>query len=105
MADLIWSDEAVADLEATLAYIARSSPRYAAVVVGRLVDAVERLVEFPESGRIVPELEDPTIREVVHGSYRIVYELRGGGSEQRVEILTVFHGSRPFPVIRREPPS
>ena len=42
---------------------------------------------------MVPELADPVVREVIHGAYRIVYELREG----QAEVLTVFRGSRLFP--------
>jgi len=90
---IVWSDTAAEDLAEIRDYIARESPRYADVVVSRLYDAVGHLARFPESGRIVPELENPAVREIVRGSYRIVYELREG----RVEISTVFHGSRLFP--------
>ena len=41
---------------------------------------------------MVPELGDESIREVVHGTYRIVYRLR----DEVVEIATVFHGARLF---------
>jgi toxin ParE1/3/4 len=92
-----WSAEAVTDLTEIHEYIARNSPRYAAAVVERLIAIVGRLRDFPESGRIVPELDSPTVREVIHGSYRIVYELRDG----RVEILTVFRASRLFPSLPR----
>jgi plasmid stabilization system protein ParE len=91
---IIWSAEAEADLEAIHAYIARSSPRYAAIVGGRLIDSVTRLGDFPDSGRMVPELGDPQVREVIEGAYRIVYERQ----PTRVEILTVFRGSRMFPL-------
>ena len=94
---VIWSAEALEDLTGIHDFIARTSPRYAIVVAGRLVQAVRRLTEFPESGRIVPELGDPTVREVIHGSYRIVYELR----REHVEILTVFRASRQFPLLTR----
>lgn len=97
---IVWSAEAVADLSSIHEYIAKTSPRYAAVVAGRLVAAVGRLAQFPESGRIVPELSEPSVREVIHGSYRIVYELRGG----HVEVLTVFRASRLFPGIGPRPP-
>jgi plasmid stabilization system protein ParE len=94
---VLWSEEAVRDLEAIHAFIARNSPRYAATVAGRLVVAVDRLRMFPESGRMVPELADPAVREVIHGSYRIVYEQREGA----VEVLTVFRASRSFPLLDR----
>lgn len=89
-----WSAQAVDDLQEIHDYIARQSPRYAAVVAGRLVAAVDRVREFPESGRIVPELNEPAVREVIHGAYRIVYELQPGGAV----VLTVFRASRAFPL-------
>lgn len=56
--------------------------------------AVDRLREFPESGRVVPEQDDPAVREVIVGAYRVVHEVRPDG---RVEVLTVFHAARWFP--------
>jgi toxin ParE1/3/4 len=90
---IVWSASAVRDLTDIAAFIARTSPRYASLVTQRLIAAVGRLEQFPESGRVVPELAEPRVREVIHGSYRIVYELR----DSRVEILTVFRASRRFP--------
>jgi toxin ParE1/3/4 len=94
---IVWSEQALDDLEEIHGYIARNSPRYAAVVAGRLVAAVDRLRLDPESGRIVPELSDPAVREVIHGAYRLVYEWR----VDVVEVLTVFRGSRQFPPLDR----
>ena len=88
-----WAEQAVRDLEEIHDYIARNSPHYAALVAARLVDAVEAVREHPEIGREVPELADPAVREVIHGAYRIIYELRGDVAE----VLTVFRGSRSFP--------
>ena len=90
---VVWSAQALADVQEIHDYIARTSPRYAALVADRVVGAVGRLRDFPESGRVVPELGDQAVREVIHGAYRIVYELRAG----RAEVLTVFPGSRAFP--------
>jgi len=67
--------------------------RYAALLVERLFAAVDRLESFPESGRIVPEFQRRDLREVILGSYRIVYRLHA----DRAVILTVFHGARLFP--------
>ena len=53
---------------------------------------MERLKDNPRSGRVVPELGDESIREVIHDNYRIVYRL----SHDVVEIATVFHGARLF---------
>jgi plasmid stabilization system protein ParE len=70
----------------------RDSVRYADLVVERIITVVGRLAENPRSGRMVPELGDESIREVIHGNYRIVYRLR----HEAVEIATVFHGARLF---------
>jgi len=89
---LIWTPQAIADLEAIEAFISRDSPRYADVVVDRIFAAVDRLRDFPKSGRVVPEVSDERIREVIMGVYRIVYRL----VDDRAEIVTVFRSSRLF---------
>lgn len=94
---IVWAAQAVDDLADIRAYIARTSPHYGLVVASRLVAAVDRLTEFPSSGRVVPELNEPSVRELIQGSYRIVYELHA----DRLEILTVFRTSRQFPRLAR----
>lgn len=91
---VLWTEQARADLAAIRAFISQDSLHYASVVVSRLIAATDRLVPFPESGRAVPEFDDPLIREVVHPPYRIVYRLVG---TDEVHILTVHHASRSFP--------
>lgn len=61
--------------------------------VERLVQAIDQLEQFPDSGRIVPELDDPSIREIVRSPYRIVYRR----NNETVELLTIFHASRKIP--------
>jgi toxin ParE1/3/4 len=93
--ELVWSPRSVADLEEIRAYIAADSPAYADLTVRRLVASVERLRNFPDSGRIVPELQSPVLREVISGKFRVVYRRKPA----LVEIVTVFRGSREFPAI------
>lgn len=95
MTTIIWSPQSLQDLEAIRGYIAQDSPRYAALVVQRIVAVVERLEAFPESGRVVPELNNPEIREVVVRPYRVVYRCR----LDAVEIAAVFRSSRQLPEI------
>jgi plasmid stabilization system protein ParE len=90
-----WSPESIQDVESIRAFIAQDSPVYAELVARRIVAAVERLQFFPESGRMVPERQDPEVREIIVAPYRVVYRLRKG----IVEIATVFRGSRDFPEI------
>lgn len=91
---VLWTKQAQADLAAIRAFISQDSPHYASVIIARLIAATERLVPFPESGRVVPEFEHPLVREVVHRPYRIVYRLVGAGE---IHLLTVHHASRDFP--------
>jgi plasmid stabilization system protein ParE len=63
-------------------------------VVSRIIAATDRLAPFPESGRVVPEVGSPDIREAIHAPYRIVYRLAG---EDQIHILTVHHSARQFP--------
>ena len=73
MTSVKWSPESIRDVESIRAFIAQDSPAYAELVARRVVAAVERLKFFPESGRIVPERQDPQIREIIVVPYRIVY--------------------------------
>ncbi|MFW5871198.1 MAG: type II toxin-antitoxin system RelE/ParE family toxin [Verrucomicrobiota bacterium] len=63
---------------------------YAQLFAIDVLRAADRLIDFPESGRMVPEAGNPVIREIIFGNYRIVYRFR----KDTVEILTVYHGSR-----------
>ena len=92
MTDILWSPRAEADLKEIRAHIETDSPAWADLTVRRLVAAVERLREFPDSGRMVPEREAPELREIVAGHFRIVYRRKPA----LVEIATVFRGSRDF---------
>lgn len=90
MTRVIWAPQAIEDVQAIRAYVARDSAHYADLVVERIVAAVARLQSHPLSGRVVPEVGDESLREVIQGSYRIVYRLK----RNVVEIVTVFHGAR-----------
>ena len=91
---ILWTEQARQDLAAIHVFISQDSARYAEVVVAKLIAAAERVADFPESGRAVPEFADPLVREVISGRYRIVYRLVGDDS---IHILTVHHGARSFP--------
>ena len=93
MTELIWSPQALADVEEIRAYIARGSRSYADLTAQRVLAAVERLRAFPDSGRMVPERQSPEVCEVIAGRFRIVYRRKA----HVVEIVTVFRGSREFP--------
>ncbi len=89
-AKLSWSPEALEDIEAIASYIERDSPWYAETVVSKIIAVAESIPEFPEIGRIVPELGTAEIRERFVYSYRLIYRL----DATRIVIAAVIHGSR-----------
>jgi len=96
---LEWTDPAVEDLQDIVDYIARDSSFYADVVAERIVLAVERLASFPRSGRIVPEADDPRIREVIVQSYRVMYRVK----QRMVQVLAVLHSARDLAAMTPKP--
>ncbi len=90
-ARLIWSPCALDDLNDILEYIAKESPKYAAMVGRRMFARTDRLPENPKQGRRVPEYDgEMEYREVFVHRWRLIYEL----SDERVTIITVIHGAR-----------
>ena len=102
MAEVIFSARAIRDIERIHAYIAKDSERYADGQVRRIMNAADLIATFPRGGRIVAEIELPSFREVIVGNYRVIYHLE---SDERAEILVVFHGRRRFPYGRLSPRS
>ena len=78
-ASLVWSPEAVGDVQAIAAFVERDSPWYARSVVARLIETAETIPDFPQLGRVVPELGLPSIRERMVFSYRIIYRVEPAG--------------------------
>jgi len=91
MVELNWTLGAIDDLDAIATYIANDSTKYAAIQVQKIRERARQITIFPRSGRIVPELEDESIRELIEGSYRLIYKIV---SDDYVDILTVHHSSR-----------
>ena len=89
-AGVIWSQEALDDIQAIAAFIGRDSPFHAQRVVEEILAIGDSIPEQPKLGRMVPELQDPNLRERFIYSYRIIYEL----SRERVEVIAVIHGRR-----------
>jgi len=70
MAEARWTAQAADDVEAITDFIAVDSPHYSTLSAKAVVTAVERLAAFPRSGRIVPEVRDPAVREIILVNYR-----------------------------------
>jgi addiction module RelE/StbE family toxin len=93
MADVVWTEEALSDLEAIGDYFERASPQYASTIVDRLYSCVEPLTEHPKMGRRVPEVDHTSLRERVVEGYRVLYQLQDG----RIEIIAVVHSRQNLP--------
>jgi len=89
---VIWSAPSKDDLKKIYDYIASDSKYYAMKVSQEFVEKSEQLIKLPRIGRIVPEIEDPNIRELIIYSYRLIYEI----SPKRIEILAIIHGRQDF---------
>lgn len=88
---IIWSPLAVERIEEIGYYIATDNLEAALLWTESVFDQIHRLKKFPKSGRVVPEVKSPNIREIIYGNYRIIYRI-----EQKViAVLTVRH-SREF---------
>ena len=90
MAKITWTKWSIKDLRAIYDYISCDSSFYAARFIDRIIQRVDQLEEHPESGRMVPEKEDSSIRELIEGNYRIFYRIQRG----KVIILRIHNSAR-----------
>jgi plasmid stabilization system protein ParE len=94
---VVWTEPAADDLLATVEYVARDSPGFAAALAQRVCDAGDSLADLSERGRPYPDPAYPGLRELILGPYRLVYEVE----TERVVIHGVFHASRNVPRLVR----
>lgn len=91
MVKIIWTDSAIQDLNDIGEYIAKDSQKYAEITVEKLFTSTGILKKNPKAGRIVSELENDRIRELIRGNYRVVYYIN---DEFTIEVLTVHNSAR-----------
>ena len=89
---VILSPHAVQDLQKIVRYISFDNPARAESFGRELTAKTRTLAAFPELGRVVPEFDEPTIREIIHKSYRIVYRVRP--EKRMIEVSRFWHGAR-----------
>ena len=91
MARIRWTPQSVNDIEQIAEYIAKDSRVYASIQTERFFEAVKILEVQISAGRIVPEIGDDSIREIIIGYYRIIYRVV---NDRQADILTVHHSRR-----------
>jgi len=87
---IMWTETAVLDLEQINDFISKDSPYYASVFIDRVLNVIEQIKQFPQKGRVVPEVQDKSIREVLYNGYRIIYKVH----HDNLLILAIVHGAR-----------
>ena len=90
MVSIVWTDEALRDIEGIAAFISRDSEFYAKQFVQKIFSATLKLEKFPEIGKPVPELPQSSYREIYLKKYRIIYRF----DEKHVYVISVHHSAR-----------
>jgi plasmid stabilization system protein ParE len=91
---ILWSPLAIDRALEIAGYIVQDNPDAAESWISTVFEKVEHLKKFPESGRVVPETDNMTIRELIYSNYRIIYRVE----EKRLSVLTVRHGKQVLPL-------
>lgn len=95
MARVRLTEQAQNELDAIIDYYERvGADDFAEVFEEKVIEKIRPLEQFPRMGRIVPEIGDEAIREVLYRNYRIVYVV--DRDDEEVEVLTIFHSSQQF---------
>ena len=90
MVEVIWTEQAIEDINNIAEFISKNSFRYAQIQVEKFFQTTSTLENNPLIGRQVPETLDKSIRELIIGTYRIIYKVK----TLKILILTVHHSSR-----------
>jgi toxin ParE1/3/4 len=98
---VILTPESLDDLRDIVVFIASDNPERARTFGYELIDQALSVATFPERGRMVPEVAEPTVRQIIHGSYRIIYEIFL--DQNTVYVLRFWHGARVEPEIKSKP--
>ena len=85
-----WSPKAADNFEEICNFIGKDSEFYASMLAKKINSIIKNIPLFPESGRIVPEYQDKSLREKIFQNYRIVYRIKG----DFIEIAAISHCAR-----------
>ncbi len=95
MNKIIWTEYALDCIERVASFIALDSEYYSKEFVHKIIEQIEALKTFSEMGRIVPELNDQNLRELVYQNYRIVYLVKNNS----VNLIYIGHASKQLPYL------
>lgn len=89
---VVWAPRAQAALDEAIEFVAQESPAGALRILEQALAAADSLASLSERGRIVPERNDPALREIFVFRYRLLYEVY----PDLVRIVGFLHGARDF---------
>ena len=89
---IIWTITAYKDLQNIVEYISQDSMYYALSFYDDVMAKAQTLSDFPHRGRVVPEMDDPEMREIFIHRYRMIYQIHN----DRIIIQTIIHGARNY---------
>jgi toxin ParE1/3/4 len=95
--EVVWAKSGRDALDEVITYIAQDSQQAAVQVLDAALAAAADLATLSERGRVVPELNNPAIRELIVLRYRLMYRV----DDQHVVIVAFLHGARDFATWRQ----
>ena len=93
MVKINWTRQAIEDIHEIREYYSLHSEKYAEQLTDNIFEKADYLIQHPELGRMVPELEKAEVRELIYKNYRIIYRIV---SEIQIDIIAVHNGLRPL---------
>lgn len=91
MVQVNWTLQAKVDLKDIADYISIDSVKYAKFQINKIIAITKVLKSYKRIGKVVNEFDNPDIRELVYGNYRIIYKLK---SLKRIDIVAIHHSAR-----------
>ncbi len=91
MVEVKVTEKALSDIVAIGEYISRDSLKFAKLTIQKIFEAIKYLEKFPEMGRVVPEINSRSVREIIIGNYRIIYWQI---NKKRVDVISIHNSSR-----------
>jgi toxin ParE1/3/4 len=95
---VVFTPQSLEDLKEIVSFIAKDNPERASAFGHQLIDRALSVDNFPEAGPVVRDIGDPMIRQIIHRSYRIIYEVFP--DDRSIYVLRFWHGARGEPVIK-----
>jgi addiction module RelE/StbE family toxin len=93
MVKINWTRQAIENIHEIREYFSSQAKQFAERVTDKIFEKTTNLEQYPQMGRIVPELNKPEIRELIFRNYRIIYRIV---SDDQIDIIAVHNGFRPL---------